>query len=128
MTQVRLSPLAERDIEAILAWSHTHFGESVRLRYEALLVQAILDLAKDPNCSGSLERPELSKGACTYHLRHSRDHVSRSVGRIRRPRHLLLFRLMDDGSLEVSRVLHDSIDLIQHVPPDEPLSSHEPSE
>ncbi len=109
MTRFRLSAQAEQDIESILAWTHGHFGEQVRLRYEELLVQAILDLKDDPSRAGTLERPELAKGAFTYHLRNSRDHVSRIVGRIHKPRHFLLYRVAADGCLELSRVLHDSM-------------------
>ena len=93
MPRFRLSPQAEQDIEAILAWSHEQFGERIRFRYEELLTQAILDLADDPRRVGAQERPELTDGAFTYHLRHSRDHVSRSIGRIHKPRHLLLYRI-----------------------------------
>ena len=118
MARFRLSPEAEHDIEAILTWTHGQFGEQVRLRYEELLVRAILDLAADPVGPGSLARPELAPGARTYHLRYSRDHVSRSVGRIRKPRHFLLYRVADDGCLEIGRVLHDSMDLARHLPPD----------
>lgn len=46
-------PAAQRDIESILAWSQEQFGVEARLRYEALLVQAILDVAEDPQRSGS---------------------------------------------------------------------------
>ncbi len=118
MARFRLSPEAQEDIEAILAWTHREFGERVRLRYEGLLVQAILDLADDPTRTGSLERSELANGAKTYHLRHSRDHVSRSAGRIRKPRHFLLFRVAADGCLEIGRVLHDSMDLARRLPLD----------
>ncbi|MEO6809477.1 MAG: type II toxin-antitoxin system RelE/ParE family toxin [Isosphaeraceae bacterium] len=52
MPQYRLSPLAEQDLEAILAWSHDRFGEQGRLRYEALLVRAILDVVGDPSSAG----------------------------------------------------------------------------
>lgn len=118
MARFRLSPLVEQDIEAILAWSRQQFGEQVRLRYEELLVQAILNLADDSRHTGSLERPELAKGAFTYHLRHSRDCVSRSVGRIRKPRHFLLYRVAADGCVEIGRVLHDSMDLARQLPAD----------
>jgi toxin ParE1/3/4 len=118
MSRFRLSPEAEQDIEAILAWTHGQFGEQVRLRYEELLVQAILDLAGDPGRSGTLDRPELAKGAKTYHLRHSRDHVNRAAGRIRKPRHFLLYRVAHDACLEIGRVLHDSMDLARHLPAD----------
>lgn len=118
MARFRFSPKAQEDIEAILAWTHGQFGELVRLRYEELLVQATVDLAADPTRPGTLHRPELAAGAKTYHLHHSRDHVSRTIGRIRRPRHFLLYRVAADGTLEIGRVLHDSMDLARHLPPD----------
>lgn len=118
MALFRLSPKAQKDIEAILTWTHEQFGGEIRLRYEELLVQAILDLADDPERPGTMERPELANGAFTYHLRHSRDRVNRSVGRVRKPRHFLLYRVAPDGCLEVGRVLHDSMDLARHLPAD----------
>jgi toxin ParE1/3/4 len=48
MPRVTLAPAAEEDIARILAWSHEHFGEQARLRYETLLTQAIVDVAEDP--------------------------------------------------------------------------------
>jgi toxin ParE1/3/4 len=114
----RLSPEAEQDIEAILVWTHEKFGERVRRRYEELLVQAILDVADNPVRLGKLERPDLAKGAKTYHLHHSRNHVSRTVGRIHKPRHFLLYRVAADGCLEIARVLHDTMDLARHLTPD----------
>lgn len=126
MTRFRLSFEAEHDIEAILTWTHAQFGEQIRLRYEELLVQAILDLADNPGRAGTLERPELANGAKTYHLRHSRNHVNRSIGRISRPRHFLLYRAAVDGSLEIGRVLHDSMDLVRHLPPDYRPADQEP--
>ena len=41
MARFTLSVAAERDIVSILTWTHEHFGEQARLRYEALLVQAM---------------------------------------------------------------------------------------
>lgn len=118
MAGFRLSLEAQEDIEAILAWTHTEFGVEILRRYEELLVQAMLDLADDPGRAGTLQRPELAKGAFTYHLRHSRDRVSRCVGRIRKPRHFLLYRVGTDGYLEIGRILHDSMDLARHLPSD----------
>lgn len=117
MFRYRLSPMAEQDVEGLLAWMHEQFGEPVRLRYEALLVRAILDLAEDSGRAGSLERAELGKGVFAYHLHHSRDQVSRSVGHISNPQHLLLYRPSNDGCLEIGRVLHDSMELFLHSPP-----------
>lgn len=116
MPQFRLSPRAQQDIEAILTWTHGHFGEQARFRYQALLVRAILDLAAEPNRPACIPRPELAAGAMTYHVLHSRNHVPNSTGRVRKPRHFLLFRIAADGCLEISRVLHDSMDLERHLP------------
>ena len=127
MDQFRLSSEAENDIEPILVWTNGQFGETVRLRYEELLVQALLVVAADPRHVGSLERSELVKGAFTYHLRHSRDHVNRSKGRIQKLRHFLLYRVAKDGCLEISRVLHDSMEIARHLPPDYQLLDSEPS-
>ena len=75
MFGIRLSPSAESDIEGILAWTDKRFGESIRIRYEALLVQAMLDLSEDPKRVGVELRREIGKGVHSYHLRFSRDHV-----------------------------------------------------
>src|SRR4051812_31673794 len=98
MAPYRLSPQAEQDIESILEQSHDRFGEKGRLRYEALLIRSIIDVAETPDRAGSHNRPEIAEGARTYHLRYSRDRVSKSLGKVRRPRHFLLFRIRNDGT------------------------------
>lgn len=117
MQNVVISTAAELDIEAILYWAEKHFGRHARHRYEALLTQAIADLAENPTRTGSHDRPEVAPAARTYHLIHSRRQVPRAVGRVKKPRHFILFR-EGGGHLQVSRVLHDSMDLAEHVPED----------
>ena len=85
MPKFVISPAAESDIEDILAWTEDRFGERARLRYEALLVQAMVDVADDPNRTGIRVRPEIAKSTQTYHLFYSRNRVPRSVGRVKRP-------------------------------------------
>ncbi|MEZ6048679.1 MAG: type II toxin-antitoxin system RelE/ParE family toxin [Planctomycetaceae bacterium] len=114
--RIRLAPAAEQDIESILRWTYETFGEQIRLRYEELLIQAILDLQTDPERAGSQRRPELAKEARSYHLRSSRNNVEKSIGRIRNPRHFVIYRIGKDTSLEIARVLHDSMDLALHIP------------
>lgn len=116
MPQCIVSPAAEQDIEAILFWTEEQFGQEARLRYEAILIQAIADLAEDATRPGSHNRPELAASARTYHVRHSRNNVTLPVGRVKNPRHFLLYRVRDDGRLEISRILHDSMDLEKHLP------------
>jgi len=128
MARFTISAAAERDIASILAWTHEHFGEQARLRYEALIVQAIADIADNPERPGSASRDEISLFARTYHLWHSRSHVDRAVGQVQRPRHFLIYRFTSKNEVEIGRVLHDSMDLAAHLPakyraasdPDEP--------
>jgi toxin ParE1/3/4 len=112
---VIIAAAAQRDVESILAWTHEHFGEKARLRYEAILCQAIVDVAENPDRTGCHLRPEVAAGARTYHLWHSRDRVA-SKPRVSHPRHFLLFRTRDDGRIEIGRVLHDSMDFNQYLP------------
>jgi toxin ParE1/3/4 len=116
MPGVVLSPAAEEDLVRILAWSHKHFGEQARLRYEALLTQAIVDIAEDPERTGSVRREELAAGSRTYHVWHSRQRIAKSVGKVGTPRHFLLFRVNSEGLVEIGRVLHDSMDLASNLP------------
>jgi toxin ParE1/3/4 len=63
MLRYRLSAAARADVVEILAWSQEQFGESARLRYEALLVTALRDIAEQPERAGSIARPELGSGS-----------------------------------------------------------------
>lgn len=116
MQRIVLAPAADEDIVKILAWSHEHFGEPARLRYEALLTQAIVDIAENPERAGSVSRDELAAGARTYHLWHSRQRIDKTLGKVAKPRHFLLFRLNAKGEIEIGRVLHDSMDLVSNLP------------
>jgi toxin ParE1/3/4 len=111
-----VSPQAEQDIATILRWTQQHFGKRGRLRYEALLVRAIIDITNDPARPGSHARPEIGDEVRTYHLRFSRDRVAKSVGRVQKPRHFILYRTQPVGLVEIGRILHDSVDLRRHLP------------
>jgi toxin ParE1/3/4 len=116
MPRFVLSPSALRDIEDILSHTFEVHGDAAVLRYEALLVRAIADVAAAPDRAGVHARKEIAAAARTYHLANSRQNVDREIGRVRRPRHFILFRLRDDGAIEIGRVLHESMDLARHLP------------
>jgi len=116
-SRIVLASAARRDIRQALKRSEEKFGTRAAHRYRVLLKQALRDVAADPERPGSLERPELSKGARTYHLRFSRDRACPS-GAVTNPRHFLLYRRGDEGALEVARVLHDACDLERHLSED----------
>ena len=96
------------------------FGPDARLRYEALIVQAIRDIQSEPTRHGSIERPELmKKGVRTYHIRFSRDRAKTAVGVVHDPRHFILYRHREDGNvIDIGRILHDCRDLYRHIPDD----------
>lgn len=110
-----VAPRALQDIEDILAHSELEFGETTRDRYQLLIRTALLELARDPNRAGVISRSELAPQARTYHLAMSRNRMPRGQ-RIRRPRHLLVFRTIGRDAIEIGRVLHDTMELARHLP------------
>jgi toxin ParE1/3/4 len=118
MTRFVVAPAALRDIESVLLRTQEEWGERASLRYEALLTRAMLDVATNPELPGNSGRPEIAASARTYHLTHSRNHVPAKTGRVKRPRHFLLYRTRQDGIVEIGRVLHESMDLDRHLPDD----------
>lgn len=114
--EVIISPTAQADIEAILAWSKETFGPLTMKRYATLIQTAIEDVAEDPERPGSLARVDLAATCRTYHLFHSRKKAGARGNRIRSPRHFLAYRMCAAEVLEVIRVLHDSMDLNEQLP------------
>jgi toxin ParE1/3/4 len=112
----RLSAAAIADIMRLLADTHEQFGEPARRRYEALLITAFRDIGADPERPGTVSRPDLGEGVRTYHLRHSRDRDRTRDGFVRKPRHILLFRMIRDDVIGLGRVLYDGMDVERHLP------------
>lgn len=112
MKSLRIARRAQRDFDDILEDSQVRFGAAVARRYARLLVKALRDLRVDPMRIGVQTRRELPEGLRLYHIRHSRGRGGeREIGR---PRHFLVFRDVDEGLL-VLRVLHDAMDLPEHL-------------
>jgi len=114
--RLRLSELAEQDIEDILAQSEANFGALARLRYEALLQAGLRDIATDPTRPAVRTRDDLGSGVLTYHLYHARGRARGQHGAVKRPRHLLLFRISGTAFVDIARVLHDAMELPDHLP------------
>lgn len=112
----RLSAEAVQDIIALLAYTVSHFGETARRRYEALLATTPRDIADEPERLGSIARPELGQGVRSYHLRYSRRRVPCNLGIVRRPRHLILYRVTDPRMVGIGRILHEGMELERHLP------------
>ena len=113
--EVRLAAPALNDIGDIWTWTVERFGHATALRYEALINQAIADIADDPARPAAKERPDLLPGVWFYHLGFSRAHVP-SDQSVNSPRHFVMFRHLQPGVIEILRILHDGRDLARHLP------------
>ena len=107
MAGFRLSEAAEAELDGILEWSEARFHEVGRRRYAALLVQAMQDLADDPQRHG-VEWVRTAIGRIgLYHAWHSRNHVPDPADRVHEPRHAVVFRSAGNGAVDVLGFLHD---------------------
>jgi len=101
-----VGPEAEAEIRAILRHSREIFGPVIGHRYRLLIEQAGRDLCADPRRPGV---KSLTAALRLYPLRLSARRVP-APDRIARPRHLIAFRF-DDRTVEIVRLLHDSMDV-----------------
>ena len=111
--RVRVTATAENDIRNILQWTHERFGDAQVRIYGETLTRAIQALTEGPIVPGSRRRDEIGEGLFTLHVARGR----------RKGRHLVLYRVGDNNTsrmIEVLRLLHDSMDLVRHVPAKEP--------
>ena len=106
--RIRLGAEAELDFANILKWTTENFGARQSRVYRETLVRAISELGGGPDVAGSRLRGEIGRGLRTLHVaRHGR-----------RERHLLLYRAAAGQTIEIARILHDSMDLQRHLPPE----------
>ncbi len=106
--QLRISAAARHDIEEALQNTLDRFGRSKHDEYRDLIRLALVDIAQDPQALPAKHRGELHPDALVFHL-----------GRAgRRARHLFVYRIADDGVVEVGRLLYDGMDVVQHLPTD----------
>ena len=113
-----LSPEARRDVRDALRWRETKFGHDARLRYEALIIQALRDIEADPDRPGSTGRPEIMiEGARTYHISLSRDRARTAAGVVHKPRHFIIYRRREHKNvIDIGRIIRDDRDLARHLP------------
>ena len=101
MARYRLVRPAEAKIEAALSYSLAHYGRDAAARYQALIYQAISDLAT--NLPTLLQRgiAKARDGLIIYPLRASRRNVPGAIGMVGNPRGFIVGRLDDTGVLLV---------------------------
>ncbi len=118
MRELTFSREAERDIDLILDWSIEQFGNAAAARYAALIYHCCELLRVDP--IGQSTSPGEASGIRLLHLKAGARSVPRSVGRVKHPRHFIVFRVLRNGDLEITRVLHDRMDLERFANADSP--------
>jgi toxin ParE1/3/4 len=113
-----LSPKAQEDVENALEWSYEKFGEDAMARYSALLRQSFKDLASDPENHSSKEfEVSPSETVRIYHIVRSKQRAAASGpgDAVKRPRHIVAYRKLSSGDVEILRVLYDTMDLPSHL-------------
>lgn len=109
---IRLGAAAEVDFANILKWTAENFGPRQSRAYRDRLVQAIGELANGPEVADSKSRDEIAPGLRTLHI----------ARRGRRGSHFLMYRVAPESTIEIVRILHDSMDLQHHIPTDDSSS------
>jgi toxin ParE1/3/4 len=104
--RVRLVQQAERDLLGITLWTIESFSAQQAEIYVETLSLAIEALHDGPEVLGVTVRDDLGQSVRTLH-------VARQG---RKGRHFVVFRAAPEQTIEVLRLLHDSMDLARHLP------------
>ena len=113
MARFRLSLLARADLAQILAVSAEQWGTEGRRRYAAVLAAGMRKVAAEPDGPATRDRAELSRGIRSFHLRNAR--ADDTVTKVRKPVHVLFYRVLKSGQVEIVRVLHERMQPSRHV-------------
>jgi toxin ParE1/3/4 len=116
MARFRLARPAQNDLANILATSAERWGIEGRQRYAAVLVAAMRQVAAEPEGPLTKKRPELRSGLRSFHIRYARS--TPATAGVRRPVHVIYYRVAREGVIEIVRVLHEKMEPSRHL--DEP--------
>jgi toxin ParE1/3/4 len=106
--QVRLTRSAEADLARILAVSAERWGIDPRRRYEALLFDAIQQLAVQPEGPLTRKRSDVGPRIRSFHVRQTRREPRDE--RVRQPVHVIYYRPVQWDVIEIVRVLHERME------------------
>lgn len=103
--RVRLAKQAELDLHGITIWTVENFGAQQAEVYAETLSLAIEALHDGPEIFGVTVREDIGPSIRTLH-------VARQG---RKGRHFVVFKTAPEQTMDVLRLLHDSMDLTRHV-------------
>jgi toxin ParE1/3/4 len=115
MARYRLSEPAKADIAAILGRSEELHGKQARIRYRACFTAAMRRIAADPEGRSSRDRSELAPAVRRFHIRHSREESREPP--VAKPAHVIFYRIVPPGMVEIVRVLHERMEPWRHIGP-----------
>ena len=113
MANYRLAPPAQSDLAEILTASAIRWGQDASLRYAFLLYEVIQAVALNPQKPSSRKRDDLYAGLRSFHIRHVRPTA------VKHPPHVLYYRMVRPGFVEIVRILHDRMDPGLHLSADD---------
>ena len=96
MPEYRLTPAAERDLEAIWTYTVSKWGVEQANRYIDIMTAAFAELAQAPKTAS----------LC--------DHIRQGYRRRRVERHMIYFRITSYG-IAIVRILYDQMDAPRHL-------------
>ncbi len=112
MARFRLARPARIDLANILATSAERWGAEGRQRYAAVLAAAMRQVAAEPDGPLTRKRPELRSELRSFHVRYARP---AQAAKVRRPVHVLYYRVVEEGVIEIIRVLHERMEPSRHL-------------
>jgi toxin ParE1/3/4 len=113
MARFRLARPAQIDLANILPTSAERWGTERRERYAAVLAAAMRQVADQPEGPLTKKRPELRSGIRSFHVRYTRSSAENAT--VRRPVHVLYYRVAEEGAIEIIRVLHERMEPTRHL-------------
>jgi toxin ParE1/3/4 len=113
MARFRLARPAEIDLASILATSAERWGAEGRQRYAAVLAASMRQVAAEPDGPLTRKRPDLRSGIRSFHVRYARR--SAEGAKVKRPVHVLYYRVAEEGVIEIIRVLHERMEPSRHL-------------
>lgn len=112
MARYRLTEPAKADVAAILRTSEKRHGKQARIRYRALLSAAMRRVAADPEGPSTIDQSGLMPGMRSFHIRHAR--ADSGEAKVAHPVHVLFYRIVAPGELEIVRIMHDRMEPGRH--------------
>ena len=96
---------AQRDFVNIIHWTVQRFGARQAAIYSENIALALEALESGPDTIGVKKRDDIAPGILTLHLARNG----------RKGRHFILFRIAEPHTIDVLRLLHDSMDFAAHL-------------